>query len=61
MSQRINKEIVKVLVSKYNRSIVFKLGNKPVFSYKFKSSIKEEVLTSLIEIINRIKSIVEIK
>ncbi|MBX4266420.1 transcription-repair coupling factor [Clostridium estertheticum] len=60
-AERINKEVVKVLVSKYNRSIVFKLGNKPAFSYKFKNSIKEEVLTSLIEIVNRIKSIVEIK
>ena len=60
-AQRITKEVVKVLVSKYNRSIVFKLGNKPVFSYKFKNCIKEEVLTNLIEIVNRIKSIVEIK
>ncbi|HEY8805834.1 MAG TPA: transcription-repair coupling factor [Clostridium sp.] len=58
---RINKELVKALVTKYNRSIVFKLGNKPAFAYKLKNSNKEGMLANLIEIVNHIKSIVEIK
>jgi len=49
------------LVSKYNRSIVFKLGNKPAFAYKLKNLNKEEMLANLIDIVNHIKSIVEIK
>jgi len=60
-SDRINKELVKALVTKYNRSIVFKLGDKPVFAYKLKNLNKEEMLANLIEIVNHIKSIVEIK
>ena len=59
--ERINQELVKALISKYNRSIVFKLGSKPAFAYKLKSLRKEEVLTNLIEIVRHIKSIVEIK
>ncbi|MCB2290984.1 transcription-repair coupling factor [Clostridium sp. CS001] len=59
--ERINQELVKALISKYNRSIVFKLGSKPAFAYKLKSLRKEEVLTNLIEIVKHIKSIVEIK
>ncbi len=60
-SERINQELVKALVSKYNRSIVFKLGSKPAFAYKVKNLKKEEVLANLIEIVKYIKSIVEIK
>jgi len=60
-NNRINKQLVKALVSKYNRSIVFKLGNEPAFAYKLKDSNKEEMLKNLIEIVNHIKSIVEIK
>jgi len=60
-SERIDKELVKSLVSKYNRSIVFKLGNKPAFAYKLKNLNKEEMLANLIEVVNHIKSIVEIK
>lgn len=59
--ERINQELVKALISKYNRSIVFKLGSKPAFAYKLKSLRKEEVLANLIEIVKHIKSIVEIK
>ena len=59
--ERINQELVKALITKYNRSIVFKLGSKPAFAYKLKSLKKEEVLSNLIEIIMYIKSIVEIK
>jgi len=60
-SERIGKELVKALVSKYNRSIVFKLGNKPAFAYKLQNLNKEEILANLIEIVSHIKSIVEIK
>ncbi|MBW9145047.1 transcription-repair coupling factor [Clostridium sp. CM027] len=60
-SERINQKLVKALISKYNRSIVFKLGNKPAFAYKIKNLNKEEVIANLIEIVNHIKSIVEIK
>ena len=60
-SERINGALVKALVSKYNRSIVFKLGTKPAFAYKYKNLKKEEVLSNLIEILKYIKSIVEIK
>ena len=60
-SERINQKLVKALISKYNRSIVFKLGNKPAFAYKLKNLSKEEMLANLIEIVNHIKSIVEIK
>ena len=60
-SQRINKELVKALVTKYNRSIVFKLGKEPAFAYKVKNLNKEEILKNLIEIVNYIKSIVETK
>ncbi|MCB2294887.1 transcription-repair coupling factor [Clostridium algoriphilum] len=60
-SDRINKELVKALVTKYNRSIVFKLGKEPAFAYKLKNSNKEEMLANLIEIVNYIKSIVENK
>ena len=59
--ERINQELVKALISKYNRSIVFKLGNKPAFAYKIKDLKKEEMLANLIEIVKYIKSIVEIK
>ena len=59
--ERINQELVKALINKYNRSIVFKLGDKPTFAYKLKSLKKEEVLDSLIDIVKYIKSIVEIK
>ncbi|MBU3180352.1 transcription-repair coupling factor [Clostridium psychrophilum] len=60
-SQRITKELVKALVTKYNRNIVFKLGKEPAFAYKIKNLNKEEVLKNLIEIVNYIKSIVETK
>ncbi|MGH4121836.1 MAG: transcription-repair coupling factor [Clostridium sp.] len=60
-SERINGALVKALVSKYNRSIVFKLGTKPAFAYKYKNLNKEEILSNLIEIVKYIKSIVEIK
>jgi len=60
-SQRINQKIVKALVTKYNKSIVFKLGSAPAFAYKVKNLSKEEVLANLIEITSHIKSIVEIK
>ncbi|MFT5874271.1 MAG: transcription-repair coupling factor (superfamily II helicase) [Clostridium sp.] len=60
-SDRINQQLVKVLISKYNKSIVFKLGNKPAFAYKFKKLKKEEILANLIEIVSQIKSIVDIK
>jgi transcription-repair coupling factor (superfamily II helicase) len=59
--ERINQELVKALINKYNRSIIFKLGNKPAFAYKLKSLNKEEVLANLIEIVKYVKSIVEIK
>ena len=60
-SERINQKLVKALVTKYKKSIVFKLGNMPAFAYKVKNSNKEEVLANLIEIVCYIKSIVEIK
>ncbi|MCB2298046.1 transcription-repair coupling factor [Clostridium tagluense] len=60
-SERINAGLVKALVSKYNRSIIFKLGTKPVFAYKYKDLKKEEILSNLIEIVKYIKSIAEIK
>ena len=60
-SERINQKLVKDLISKYNRSIVFKLGSKPAFAYKLKNSNKEDMLANLIEIVNHIKSIFEIK
>jgi transcription-repair coupling factor (superfamily II helicase) len=56
-SERINGALVKALVSKYNRSIIFKLGTKPAFAYKYKNSNKEEILASLIEIVKYIKGI----
>lgn len=59
--ERINQELVKALISKYNRSIVFKLGTKPAFAYKIKDLKKEQLLANLIEIVKHIKSIVEIK
>ena len=59
--ESINQELVKALISKYNRSIVFKLGDKPAFAYKLKNLKKEEMIENLIEIVNYIKSIVEIK
>jgi transcription-repair coupling factor (superfamily II helicase) len=59
--ERIKQELVKALVTKYNRSIIFKLGDKPAFAYKTKSLKKEEILANLIEIVRYIKSIVEIK
>ncbi|MGH4049928.1 MAG: transcription-repair coupling factor [Clostridium sp.] len=59
--ERINQKIVKALVTKYNKSIVFKLGSTPAFAYKVKKLSKEEVLANLIEITSHIKSIVEIK
>ena len=51
VSERINGALVKALVSKYNRSIVFKLGTKPAFAYKYKNLKKEEMLANLIEIV----------
>ena len=54
-SERINEELVKALISKYNRSIVFKLGNKPAFAYKYKNLKKEEMLANLIEIVKSYK------
>jgi transcription-repair coupling factor (superfamily II helicase) len=60
-SERINQKLVKALINKYNRSIVFKLGNKPAFAYKHMDLKKEDTLTNLIEIVKHIKSIVEIK
>jgi len=60
-SERINQKLVKALVTKYNKCIVFKLGSKPAFAYKVKNLNKEEVLANLIEITGYIKSIVEIK
>ena len=59
--ERINQELVKALISKYNRSIIFKLGDKPAFAYKLKNLKKDEMLTNLIEIVKSIKSVVEIK
>ena len=59
--ERINQELVKALINKYNRSIVFKLGTKPAFAYKMKDLKKEQLLVNLIEIVKHIKSIVEIK
>jgi len=60
-SERINGALVKALVSKYNRSIVFKLGTKPAFAYKYNNLKNEEMLSNLIDIVKYIKSIVEIK
>ena len=60
-SERINGALVKALVNKYNRSIVFKLGTKPAFAYKYKNLKNEEMLSNLIDIVKYIKSIVEIK
>ncbi len=60
-SARINGELVKALVTKYNRSIMFKLGTKPAFAYKCKNLKKEEILLNLIEIVKYIKNVVEIK
>jgi transcription-repair coupling factor (superfamily II helicase) len=60
-AERINQELVKALISKYNRNIIFKLGNKPAFAYKLNNLKKEEILANLIEIVKYIKSIVEIK
>ncbi|MBU3110640.1 transcription-repair coupling factor [Clostridium lacusfryxellense] len=60
-SERINQKLVKALVTKYMKSIIFKLGSMPAFAYKVKNSNKEEVLANLIEIVCYIKSIVEIK
>ena len=59
--ERISQELVKALISKYNRSIIFKLGTKPAFAYKIKDLKKEQMLANLIEIVKHIKSIVEIK
>lgn len=60
-SERINGELVKALINKYHRSIVFKLGSKPEFAYKNKSLSKEDTIANLIDIVKYIKSIVEIK
>ncbi|MGH4118971.1 transcription-repair coupling factor [Clostridium sp.] len=58
---RINGTLVKALINKYNRSIVFKLGNKPAFAYKNKNLTKEDTIANLIDIVKYIKSIVEKK
>ncbi|MEK6263932.1 MAG: transcription-repair coupling factor, partial [Clostridium sp.] len=58
---RINATLVKELINKYNRSIVFKLGSKPAFAYKNKNLTKEDTITNLIDIVKHIKSIVEKK
>jgi len=58
---RINGSLVKALINKYNRSIVFKLGSKPAFAYKNKNVTKEDTITNLIDIVKYIKSIVEKK
>ena len=60
-SEKINGQLVKALMTKYNRSIVFKLGDKPAFAYKYTNLTKEEVLSNIIDIVKYIKSIVEIK
>jgi transcription-repair coupling factor (superfamily II helicase) len=56
---RINGTLVKELINKYNRSIMFKLGSKPAFAYKNKNLTKEDTITNLIDIVKHIKSIVE--
>ena len=60
-SERINEQLVKALITKYNKSIVFKLGSKPAFAYKYTNLTKEEILANLIDIVKYIKKIVEIK
>jgi transcription-repair coupling factor (superfamily II helicase) len=56
-SERINGQLVKALITKYNKSILFKLGSKPAFAYKYTNLTKEEILSNIIDIVKYIKSI----
>ncbi|MFT8312791.1 MAG: transcription-repair coupling factor [Clostridium sp.] len=58
---RITDNLVKNLIKDYNRSIVFKLEDKPIIVYNLRNSKRENLLINLTELLEYIISIVETK
>jgi transcription-repair coupling factor (superfamily II helicase) len=53
--------LVKGIMKKYNRKIIFKLGDEPVLGYGLKDVKKEELIYILRELVEYIQSVVETK
>ena len=58
---RITDNLVKGLIKDYNRSIVFKIEDKPIIVYSLKNLKREDLLNSLLKLLQYMMSVVEIK
>lgn len=63
---RLPEKLIKGIIAKYKRNIVFRIGSKasqnrrPIFVYKISDVKREELITKLLDILEYMKSIVEI-
>lgn len=63
---RLPENLIKGIIAKYKRDIVFRIGSKasqnkrPIFVYKISDVKREELITKLLDILEYMKSIVEI-
>ena len=58
--ERITKEIINGILERYNKTMLFKLGEKPILVYKLIKNKDEEVLLVLKEVLEYIRNLVAI-
>ena len=56
--ERISSKIINGILEKYSKTMVFKLGDKPILAYKINKSKEEESLTILREVLEYIRTLV---
>ncbi|WP_392485999.1 transcription-repair coupling factor [Haloimpatiens sp. FM7315] len=56
-----NEKFVKNVLNKYRKNIVFKLGEKPAFAYKFRDKSREKIIKVMEEVLKVVNELVENK
>ncbi|QGU96568.1 transcription-repair coupling factor [Clostridium bovifaecis] len=57
----ISRELVRHIINKYNRKIVFKIGEEPAMGYQLRDIKKEELIPALRELLEYLQTAVETK
>jgi transcription-repair coupling factor (superfamily II helicase) len=57
----INPNLVKTIINKYNRKIIFKLGEEPAIGYQLKDVKKEDLIGTLRELVEYLQTTIERK